>query len=231
MIEPLLFPVLFLVARYFVAEGASHALAQRLAQARSSAARAVNKVFVSTLLNVSVNVAVLLAAVYGLRGRLSTAELMLAVTTVYAASVLHAALKLVTNGYWIYDLSRHMLRHGMHGPKAWLRSHVALEVKSEFQRMGMLRRLVYRLSGAPRPHELIEALTREIWKRVAVKLSAIAGIVALYIALFSFHTRPILLHEAVRLNWLQAFLWPFAYSIDYFLQSHTTAWIEHTLRL
>jgi hypothetical protein len=231
MIEPLLFPAFFFVARFFVAEGVSRALVQRLAQARSTAVRAVNRTFASTVLNVSVNVTVLLAAVYGFRDRLPAGELVLVISTVYATSVLHAALKLVTNGYWIYDLSRHLLHHGVHGPKAWLRSQVAREVQADFQQMGVLRRLAYRFSGAPRPGDLVEILTREIWKLVAVKLSTIVAIVALYIALFSLYMRPILVHQATRLNWLQAFLWPFAYSIDYFLQTHTTAWIEHTLRL
>jgi hypothetical protein len=230
MIEPLLFPVLFLATRYLITDGMSRAVTRRLTHARSMAVRAVNGIFVSTLVNVTVNIAVLLVAIHGLRDRLTAGQLVLAVTTVYAASVLHATLKFITNGYWIYDLGRHLLRHGLHGPKAWLRAQIAGEVRTYFSRMGVFRRLVYRLSNAPRPDQLVEILTREIWKLIAARLAATVMIIVLYIAVFTLYTRPILIQETTRLNWLQAFLWPFGYSVDYFLTTRTTAWIESALR-
>jgi hypothetical protein len=190
----------------------------------------VNEIFFSTLINVSVNVGVLLAAVYGLRERLPAQQLVLIVCSVYAASVLHAGVKLALNAWWIADLGRHLLRHGVHGPKAWVRERVAREVHAHFRHMGWLRRLVYPLSGAPRREELIELLTREIWPVVATKLLTILAIVVTYVAVFSLHTRPVLIAEATHLNWLQAFLWPFAYAIDYFLSTHLAAWIEGALR-
>ncbi len=231
MIEPVLFPALFFAARYVVSEGASRALVQQLTLARHAAVRAVNEIFISTVVNVAVNIAVLMTAIYGLRDSLAETQLVLVVSTVYAASVLHAALKLTSNAWWIYDLARYLLRHGVHGPKAWLRFYVTREVRAHFQKMGPLRRLAYRFSSAPRPPDLVEILTREIWKPVAAKVSAIVVIVALYIVMFSLYTRPILVEEATHLNWLQAFLWPFGFSVDYFLHTHTATWIENTLRL
>lgn len=230
MIEPLLFPALFFAARFVLTEGSTRVLTKRLAMARHAAVRAVNELFTATVVNVTVNVAVLLVAVYGLRGRLPHSQLVLLISTVYAASVLHAAFKLIANSYWIYELSRYLLRHGVHGPKAWLRSHVAREVQTHFRNMGALRRFAYRFSDAPRPQDLIEILTREIWALVAAKLTLLLAVVALYVALFSLYTRPILVEEATRLNWLQAFLWPFGFSIDYFLHTGIAAWIEVALR-
>lgn len=230
MIEPLLLPALFFAARYALTEGSTRILAQRLSAARHAAVRAVNGLFASTLVNVAVNVAALLLAVYGLRGRLPHEQLVLAISTVYAAGVLHAALKLATNAWWIAELGRYLLRHGIHGPKAWLRAHVAREVETHFRNMGALRRLAYRFSDAPRPRDLVEILTREIWALVAVKLALLVAVVAVYVALFSLYTRPVLVEASTRLNWLQAFLWPFGFSIDYFLHTGIAAWIETALR-
>jgi len=117
----------------------------------------------------------------------------------------------------------------MDGPREWLHSHVAREVHTRFQQMGWLKRLVYKFVGTPREEDLIEILTREIWKVIMTKVFATIVIIVVYISVFSLHTRPILIQETIRLNWLQAFLWPFGFSIDYFLHTHIANWIEHAL--
>jgi len=226
----LIFPVLFFAVRHAIAQGVSRLMAERITQVRSAALRVVNEIFMSTILNVIVNVAVLLVAVYGLRGRLPGKELVLVVSTVYAASVLHVGFKFALNAYWIYDISRYLLRHGVRGPRAWVRSHVAREVHARFQQMGRLKRLVHAFSGAPRKEDLIEILTREIWQVVMFKVFATLVIIVVYTIVFSFHTRPILVEEATRLNWIQAFLWPFGFALDYFLHTHIAVWIERALR-
>jgi hypothetical protein len=96
--------------------------------------------------------------------------------------------------------------------------------------MGLIRRLAYVLSGAPPREELIDILTREIWPVVATKFFTIIAIIVVYVAVFSLHTRPLLIAETTHLNWLQAFLWPFAYAIDYFLPTRFAAWIAGALR-
>lgn len=115
-------------------------------------------------------------------------------------------------------------------PAAWLRSHVAREVQGRFERMGWLKRLAYAVSGAPKKSDLIDILTREIWAVTAVKALATVALIVVYTAVFSLHIRPILIEETTRLNWLQAFLWPFGFSVDYFLHTHLTAWIARALQ-
>jgi hypothetical protein len=225
MVE-LLLPALFLATRLVVSECAARALARRLTRARQAAVRVINGMLASTLVNVGVNVCALLAATEGLRHRLPQDQLVLVVASVYAASVLHAGLKLVSSASSICELSRCLLQHGVHGPRQYLRSHVAREIHAHFQAMGLWRRLAYRLSGAPHPSDLVEVLTREIWKLVAVRVAALATVVILYIAIFTLYTRPLLLEETTRLDWLQAFLWPFGYSVDYFFGTGITAWIN-----
>lgn len=205
-------------------------MAERLIQQRNAAVRVVNEILTSTIFNVIVNITVFLVAIYGLRGYLREKQLVLVVSTVYAASVLHVGFKFALNAYWIYDLSRYLLRHGVHGPRAWLRSHVAREVHTRFQQMSWLKHLAYKFSGAPRAEDLIEILTREIWKVIMTKVFATVAIIVVYISVFSLHTRPILIQETTRLNWLQAFLWPFGFSIDYFMHTHIASWIKQALR-
>lgn len=226
-----MFPAAFFAARLLASEAVSRVLVAKLVTVRMAAVRAVNSMLLSTLVNVSVNVVVLLAAVYGLRGRLAERELVLVIATVYAASVLHAGIKFALNAWWIIDLTGFLCRHGVHGPKAWLRTQVQGQVEAYFTRMGTWRRFAYRISGAPRPTYLVEMITREVWTVVAARIVATAAILAVYLAIFLLYTRPILIHEATRLNWLQAFLWPFGFSVDYFLGTHTAEWITSALHL
>ncbi len=230
MVVLLIYPVLFFAVRYVISKGVSRLMAERLMQQRNAAVRVVNEILTSTIFNVIVNIIVFLVAIYSLRGHLGEKQLVLVISTVYAASVLHASFKFVFNAYWIYDLSWYLLRHGVHGLRAWLRSHVAREVHTRFLQMGWLKRLAYKFSGAPREEDLIEILTREIWKVVMIKVFATVVIIFVYISVFSLHTRPVLIQEVTRLNWLQAFLWPFGFSIDYFMHTHIADWIEHALR-
>lgn len=231
MIEPLLLPLLFFAARYFITESCVHILAQRVAIARHAAVRVINGLLVSTVLNMAINIVVLLVVIFGLRNRMPLDQRVLVISTVYAGSVLHTMLKVAANGYWLLEFARYLVRHGMYGPKAWLRMHVAREVHAHFREMGPLRRIAYRFSGAPRPQDLVEIITREIWAVVATKVGTLIVIMAVYAAMFSLYMRPILVEQATRLNWLQAFLWPFGFSIDYFLHTHSVAWIESALRV
>src|SRR5574341_671239 len=137
----LLFPALFFVVRYAISEGVSGLIAERLLQQRNAAVRVVNKIFTSTIFNVAVNVTVFLVAIYSLRDYLGEKRLVFVISMVYAASVLHASFKFARNAYWVYDVSLYIWRHGVHGPRAWLRSHVAGEVHARFQQMGWLKRL------------------------------------------------------------------------------------------
>lgn len=226
----LAYPLLFLAFRHLVTRGVSYAIVERITHVRSTALRVVNEIFLSTILNATMNIAVFMVAVYGLRGRLPHPDLVLVISSVYAASVLHVCIKFVRNAYWFSDIFRYVMRHGVHGPRAWLRSYVAREVEGRFDRMGWFQRLAYTFSGAPKKSDVIEMLTREVWTVAATRALASAALIVVYIAVFSLHIRPLLIEETTRLNWFQAFLWPFGFSVDYFLHTHLAAWIERALR-
>jgi hypothetical protein len=226
----LIFPLLFLVSRVVLSTSVTRLFTSRLLAQRQSAVRAVNAILLSTIAEVSLNVGVLLAAVYGLRHHLSMSQLVLVVCSVYAATVLHTVLKLVLNAYWLIDLVTYLLRHGLYGPKTWLRAHVTRQVEAHFRQMGIMKKFAYRLSGAPPREELIDLMTHEIWKVVAIKVLAIFAIIIIYLALFSLHIRPILIADTTHLNWIQAFLWPFAYAVDYFLPTHCMGWVKAALQ-
>jgi len=202
----LFFPAMYFIARYAMCQSVTRLMAQRLAHQRHAAVRIINEIFTSTIINVTVNVVIFLVAVYGLRSHLPHKQLVLVITTVYAGSVLHVVIKCMLNAYWIYDISRYLLRHGIYGPRAWLHSHIAGEVHARFRRMGFLGRLVYGLTGAPREAELIELLTRDILKVVLTKVLATLAILVIYVTAFTLTTRPVLLEEATGMNWMQAFL-------------------------
>jgi hypothetical protein len=135
-------------------------------------------------------------AIYGFHNVLTDKQLVLLVSTVYAGTVLHVIFKFLVNSYWIYEMSRYVARHGINGPKAWLRSHVERDIHARFLQMTWLSRMAYRFSGAPNQHQLIETLTHEIWRVVVIKTVAIFVIIGLYIAIFALFTRPILIQEA-----------------------------------
>lgn len=220
------FPLILVAARMITAHWMSQAVAAHLATGRSRAERAINATLVSTLSQFGLNIALLLFAAYGLRGRVTPHVLELVVTSVYAASILHVMSRFVVNFGLVKEFARHLLLHGWHAPRAWIRTQVAREIDAHLARTGWLVRLVHRLSSGPKREDLIELTTREVWRLVYIRLLLLLFIVTAYILIFNIWTRPLLLKEATGLGWLQAFLWPFAYSVDYFLGTRACSWVQ-----
>lgn len=220
------FPLIMLAARMITAHLMSQAVAAHLATGLGRAERVINATLVSTLSQFGLNIAVLLFAVYGLRGRIAPQTLELVVTSVYAASILHVMARFVMNFGLVLELARHLLLHGWHAPRAWIRTQVAREIDAHLARVGWLTRLVHRLSAGPKREDLIELTTHEVWRVVYTRLLLLLFLVMAYILIFNLWTRPLLLKESTGLGWLQAFLWPFAHSVDYFFGTHTSSWVR-----
>jgi hypothetical protein len=221
-----IFPLTYVVARMIAAHLMSRTVAARLAAGHSRAERMISDALVSTLTQLGLNVAVFLAAVYGLRGRISPGIVELVVTSVYAASVLHFMSRIVLQFRLVTELAAHLLLHGWHAPRAWIRTQVTREIDAHLARMGWLTRLVHRLGAGPKREDLIEFTTHEVWRLVYARLLLLLFIVTAYVFIFNLWTRPLLLSEATGLGWLQAFLWPFAHSVDYFFGTQTSSWIR-----
>lgn len=220
------FPLIYVVARMIAGHLMTRAVAARLAAGRSRAERMISDALVSTLTQLGLNVAVFLVAVYGLRDRIAPGMVELVVTSVYAASVLHFMTRFVSQFNLMKELVAHLFLHGWRAPRAWIRTQVVREIDARLARMGWLTRLVHRLGPGPKREDLIELSTREVWQLVYARLLLLLLIVTIYILIFNVWTRPLLLREATGLGWLQAFLWPFAYSLDYFFGTQTSGWIR-----
>lgn len=220
------FPLIYVVARMIAVHMMSRTVAAHLATGRSRAEHMISDALVSTLTQLGLNVAVFLIAIYGLRGRIAPGTVELVVTSVYAASVLHFMTRFVSQFSLMKELVAHLFLHGWHAPHAWIRTQVAREIDARLARMGWLTSLVHRLGPGPKREDLIELSTREVWQLVYARLLLLLLIVTVYIFIFNVWTRPLLLREATGLGWLQAFLWPFAHSVDYFFGTQTSNWIR-----
>ncbi len=220
------FPLIYVVARMIAGHLMSRAVATRLTAGRSRAERMISDALVSTLTQLGLNVAVFLIAVYGLQGRTAPGMVELVVTSVYAASVLHFLSRFVSQFSLMKELVAHLFLHGWRAPRAWIRTQAAREIDARLARMGWLTRLVHRLGRGPKREDLIELTTREVWRLVYTRLLLLLTMMAAYIVIFNIWTRPLLLREATGLGWLQAFLWPFAHSLDYFFGTQTSGWIR-----
>jgi len=219
-------PLIYVATRMIVGQLMTRTVAARLAAGHSRAERMISDALVSTLSQLGLNVAVFLVAVYGLRSRIAPGMVELIVTSVYAASVLHFASRFILQFRLMKELAAHLLLHGWHAPRAWIRTQVTREIDARLARMGWLTRLVHRLGRGPKREDLIELTTRDVWRLVYARLLLLVFMVTAYIFIFNVWTRPLLLRETTGLGWLQAFLWPFAHSVDYFFGTQTSSWIR-----
>jgi hypothetical protein len=220
------FPLIYVASRMIAGHLMTRVVATHLVAGRNRAEQMITDALVSTLTQLGLNVAVFFIAVYGLQGRTAPGVVVLVVTSVYAASVLHFLTRLVLQFRLVAELATHLLMHGWHAPRAWIRTQVTREIDARLAKMGWLTRLVHRLGPGPKREVLIELTTHEVWRLVSVRLLLLVSMVTAYVFIFNVWTRPLLLREATGLGWLQAFLWPFAHSVDYFFGTQTSNWIR-----
>lgn len=209
---------LLLPGSYFLLrEGVAWRLATNLSLGASEAMEHLDRALVHSIIEICINVAALSLAVLGAPHWWPHKTAILVTTVVYMGTVLRGAAKVLMNLREFLSFTAHLVRYQRQGPQRWVATRIAPEVNSRFDQMGVVQRVLNYLGGGPSREQYVEIQARIVVEALSRKALLLAGIFVVYVGLFRFVAAPILIEDATGFNALQAFLWPFAYSIDHFM--------------
>jgi hypothetical protein len=218
----LLVPLSYIVLR----EGVAWRLATNLSLGASQAMERLDRAIVHSIIEICINVAALSLAVLGAPHWWPHKTAILLTTVVYMGTVLRGMAKILLNLRDFLSFTNHLLRYRSQGPHRWVATRIAPEVHSRFDQMGVVSRVLNYLGGGPSREQYVEIQARIVVEALTRKALLLTGIFILYVGLFRFVAAPILIEDATGFNALQAFLWPFAYSMDHFLGTHLSGLVR-----
>lgn len=222
-------PFLYLLGPAFyilLREGVAWRLATNLSLGASQAMERLDRALAHSIIEICINVMVLSLAVLGAPHWWPPKTAILVTTVVYMGTVLHGAAKVLMHLRECLSFTAHLARYRQQGPHRWVASQIAPDVHSRFEQMGVLTRVMNYVGGGPSREQYIEIQARIVVEALTRKALLLAGIFVLYVGLFRFVAAPILIEGHTGFNALQAFLWPFAYSVDHFMGSHLSAFVR-----
>ena len=215
-------PTSYVLLRSAIARRVAHSLAQ----GKSLATDRLDRALTSTLVEIGINVVVLLLALFSARHAGRQESAILVTTTVYMGTVVRSIFKFIVNLRDLVDFTRYILAYRAQGPHQWVAAQIAPEVHRHYDAMPVWDKVLYVVGGGPSRHQYIELQTRVILDAITRKLVSLLAIFTIYVVLFRFVAAPILMEDTTGFGALQAFLWPFAYSIDHFVGSDLSGYIR-----
>jgi hypothetical protein len=230
MIPILYYPIAFAGIRAVVSGQVRRSIRHGIALSATEAVAHFTGFLTSSIVDVTVNVLVITAALFWAPRWFSDATAVLIVCSVYASSMLHGGTKLLCNARFLLVLCKHhhlnlkrLLYEEIYHSAHW-------QAAEQISKLGVLKRACYALGRGPSAEciarQIAETAVPLIWRRILMRATIAVVTIFVYVVVFRCLVAPFLIRQSTAMSLFQAFLWPFAYSIDYFLGTSLTALIH-----
>jgi hypothetical protein len=228
--QPLIvLPIAFAGTRAIVSGIINRRIDRGIAETTTEAVRRIYRSLLKSLFEMGINVAIFLAAVYKAGDIFDHQTAVLIICSVYAGSVIHAVWKFGGNLSLIVSLLKKYRLNLKKFVYSEIYEKAYYEAQQKLTDLGMVGRFFYKLSSGPDATTIALAVAGSaapiIWRRIATKLVMVSLTIGVYIMVFRILVSPFLIQQTTDFNLLQAFLWPFAYSLDYFLGTEFSRWV------
>jgi hypothetical protein len=214
-------PIAFAGSRAIVSGIINRRIDHGIAETTTEAVRRIYRSLLKSLFEMGINVAIFLTAVYKARDFFDYQTAVLIICSVYAGSIIHAVLKLIGNLSLIISLLKRYRLNLKKLVYSEIYEKAYYEAQQKLAELGVVGRFFYKLSSGPDATTIALAIAGSaapiIWRRIVTKLVMVGLTIGVYIMVFRILVSPFLIQQATHFNLLQAFLWPFAYSVDFFL--------------
>jgi hypothetical protein len=219
----ILIPLAYAGLRTAIATAVEHKVRQGIGETAVQAVHQVSHTLIVQLAEISINILLFLLIIYKAAALFDYHTTVLMICSVYVGSLIHSTYKIIKN----FNLILNIIRDYRLNIKQYLFEQIyentRLEARREFESMGLLKRVFYRASAGPGENTIALRIANGtlplIWHRVLTRLVMILVTVGLYILIFRMIVSPFLIQQTTHFSLLQAFLWPFAYSIDFFFHT------------
>ena len=201
---------------------------EELHKGKREAMERVNQALLRSCVDIVLNLVILLTAIFGSRYWFSQDQSTLIITGAYLVSALYGCLRLLLNAREIARFSIYLFRYRQKAFHRWVAFQIAPHVHAAYEELHFLQKLVVAFGPGPSRSEYIEMQTSLIVRSTAIQVGLWCAIMLLYVGVFRFTVAPMLIEDVTGLSLFQAFLWPFARSVDYCFGTHWSDWLART---
>jgi hypothetical protein len=225
----ILLPIVFAGTRALVSRMVNQRIDRGIAETTTEAVQRISRSLLKSLLEMGLNVVIFLAVIYKAGDFFDHQTAVLLICSVYAGSIIHAVWKLSANLSLIITLVKKYRLNLKKFVYAEIYEKAHFEAQQKLAEMGMVGRFFYKVSSGPDATTIALAVAGRaapiIWRRILTKGVMVGLTIGMYIMVFRVLISPFLIQQTTRFNLLQAFLWPFAYSVDFFLGADLSRWV------
>ncbi|CAB1083986.1 hypothetical protein D1AOALGA4SA_11520 [Olavius algarvensis Delta 1 endosymbiont] len=225
----ILLPMAYAGLRLVASSAVGKKVNQGIDESTTTAVSQISRALFVNLVEISINILLFFGVIYGSGTVFDFRTSLTIICSVYVGSLMHSIYKFVRNLNFIWVLIRdyHL------NLKRYIFSQIYMNARSKAQEklygMGSIKRMVYKASKGPGPDTIAMRVAKGalplIWNRVSTRLLAVLFTAFLYILIFRMVVAPFLIQETVHFSLFQAFLWPFAYSVDFFFHTNFSNWV------
>lgn len=207
------------------AQFVAHRVDEELNKGKREAVERVNHALLHSCVDIIINLVILLTAIFGSRYWFSQDESTLIITGSYLVSAGYGLLRLLLNAREIIRFSIYLGRYRQKAFHRWVAFQIAPHVHAAYDELHFLQKLVVAFGPGPGRTEYIEMQTSLIVRSTAIQVGLWCAIMLLYVGVFRFTVAPMLIEDVTGLSLFQAFLWPFARSVDYCFGTQWADWV------
>lgn len=181
------------------------------------------------LAEISINILIFLVIIYKASVFFDHHTSIMMICSVYVGSLMHSTYKIIRNFNLILIVTRDYRLNIKRFLFEQIYQNARLEAQEILNSMGVFRRIFYTVSSGPGADTIALRVARGaiplIWQRVLTRLLVVSMTVGLYIIIFRMMISPFLILQTTHFTLFQAFLWPFAFSIDFFFNTSFSSWV------
>jgi hypothetical protein len=189
----------------------------------------ISRSLAASLLEISINILIFLAVIYQSGTFFDFRTSLTIICSVYVGSLMYSIYKVIKNFNFIWILGRDYHLNLKRYIFEQIYQNVRSEAQAKLDGMGRIKHMFYKAFAGPGATTVALRVAHGamplIWQNVSAKLLAVSITAMLYILIFRMIVAPFLIQETAHFSLLQALMWPFAFSIDFFFHTSCSSWV------
>lgn len=220
MIWVLAAPIVVLGVKSYVSSSISEAINNGSFMAKNQTIREIYKIFISSFLTITINLILLIIAVYGFPYFLEMNTSILIIASVYISSILHGLIKLKKQLPIIKKIATKYKFNIKNYIKDQIYEEAYYEASSKIRNLGFIARKVNNLFGESAhsiARKISESAIERVFREAGKAFMHLTIMLITYYLISRLVVTPFLINNSTSLSTIDLLLYPFIFSFEYFL--------------
>lgn len=223
-----LVPIGILGTKLLVNDSVAEGITDGISKAKFEVERKITQALVATFLNISINIILLVLAIYILPMLSDKDAVIYTICSVYFGSIIYGVYRVIENlplmFKFIFEYKLNL--------EGYIYDEIYKEVRKKagckINNMNFISRALNDMFGRS-ASSIAYSISRSTTNIVIKKVTSVAVILAIiffvYVVVFRVMVAPVLIESTTELNVFQAALYPLLYTVDYFFNVNILSWL------